>query len=63
MTEKLPGSSTIGLTKKQNPPLTNGKRADIMSYRINKKHVEEKSKLWKAPERDTFAESILVESS
>ena len=28
-----------------------------MGNRI-KKHVEEKSKLWKAPERNTFAESI-----
>jgi len=43
--------------------LTNGKRADIMNYRINKKHVDEKSKLWKAPERNTFAESISAGSS
>ena len=42
--------------------LKNGKRADIMGYRI-KKHVEEKSKLWKAPERNTFAESISAGSS
>ena len=33
-----------------------------MGNRI-KKYVEEKSKLWNAPERDTFAESILVGNS
>lgn len=31
--------------------MTNGKRADIMNYRINKKHVDEKSKLWNVSER------------
>ena len=51
------------MTKMQNHPLTNSKRADIMDTRINKKHVDEKSKLWKVPERDTFAESILAGSS
>ena len=33
-----------------------------MGNRI-KKHVEEKSKLWKAPERNTHAESILAGNS
>ena len=33
-----------------------------MGNRI-KKHVEEKSKLWKAPERNTFAESISAGNS
>ena len=42
--------------------MTNGKHVDIMNNRI-KKHVEEKSKLWNVPERDTHAESILTGSS
>jgi len=42
--------------------LTNGKHVDIMDNRI-KKHVEEKSKLWNVPERDTHAESILAGNS